>query len=289
MRSFLFAPGNHPRRVEKALSLDADAVILDLEDAVAIAEKPATREAVVAAYREKRTGLLYVRVNTADTEFCHGDLTATVQAGLDGVILPKVESAATLQTIDWLLGNLERERGLTQGAIDLVPIIETARGVRDIDAILTAGTRVKHCAFGAGDFTLDVNMVWSRQESELAYARARVVTASRAAGIEAPLDTVWVYLQDEEGLEASTRMALALGFQGKMCIHPNQVGVVNRVFTPTNADIDFAERVVAAFARAEQEGSAAIQLDGKFIDYPIVYRAQRTLDAMAAIRAKASQ
>jgi citrate lyase subunit beta/citryl-CoA lyase len=132
-------------------------------------------------------------------------------------------------------------------------------------------------------------MRWSRDEGELAYARARVVTASRAAGIEAPLDTVWVDLQDEEGLEASTRLALGLGFQGKMCIHPNQIPLVNRVFTPTNAEIDFAERVVAAFAKAEAEGSAAIQLDGKFIDYPIVYRAQRTLDAMAAIRAKVSK
>jgi citrate lyase subunit beta / citryl-CoA lyase len=286
LRSFLFAPGNHARRVEKALTLDADAVILDLEDAVAIAEKPATRGAVVAAYQQPRTGLLYVRVNAADTEFCHGDFAAIVQAGLDGIILPKVESAATIQTIDWLLTNLERERDLAAGGIDLIPIVETAKGLRDIDAILGAGTRVKHCAFGAGDFTLDVNMIWSRAESELAYARARVVTASRAAGIEAPLDTVWVDLQDEEGLEASTRLAQGFGFQGKMCIHPNQIGVVNRVFTPTNAEIDFAERVVAAFAQAEKEGSAAIQLDGKFIDYPIVYRAQRTLDAMAAIRAR---
>jgi citrate lyase subunit beta / citryl-CoA lyase len=286
LRSFLFAPGNHPRRVEKALTLDADAVILDLEDAVAIAEKPATRGAVVAAYGQKRTGLLHVRVNAADTEFCHGDFTAIVQPGLDGIILPKVESAAVIQTIDWLLANLERERGLPAGGIDLIPIIETAKGLTEIEAILGAGTRVKHCAFGAGDFTLDVNMRWSREEGELAYARARVVTASRAAGIEAPLDTVWVDLQDEAGLEASTRLALGMGFQGKMCIHPNQVGVVNRVFTPTNAEIDFAERVVAAFAQAEKEGSAAIQLDGKFIDYPIVYRAQRTLDAIAAIRAR---
>jgi citrate lyase subunit beta/citryl-CoA lyase len=288
-RSFLFAPGNHPRRVEKALTLDADAVILDLEDAVAIAEKPATRTAVVAAFAQPRTGLLYVRVNAADTEFCHGDFTAIVRPGLDGIILPKVESAATIQTIDWLLGNFERERGLPAGGIDLIPIVETAKGLTNIEAILGAGTRVKHCAFGAGDFTLDVNMSWSRAESELAYARARVVTASRAAGIEAPLDTVWVDLQDEEGLDASTRLALGMGFQGKMCIHPNQIAVVNRVFTPTNAEIDFAERVVAAFAAAEKAGSAAIQLDGKFIDYPIVYRAQRTLDAMAAIRARSTK
>src|SRR5579862_663164 len=178
LRSFLFAPGNHKRRVEKALTLDADAVILDLEDAVAIAEKPATRTAVVAAYGEKRTGLLYVRVNAADTAFCHGDCNAIVQFGLDGIILPKVETAATLQTLDWLIANLERERGLPVGGIDLIPIVETAKGLRDIDAILASGTRVKHCAFGAGDFTLDVNMRWGRDESELAYARARVVTAS---------------------------------------------------------------------------------------------------------------
>ena len=111
----------------------------------------------------------------------------------------------------------------------------------------------------------------------------------RAAGIEPPLDTVWVDLEDQQRFEASARTALGLGFQGKMCIHPNQIPVINRVFTPTNAEIDFAERVVAAFAQAEKEGSAAIQLYGKFIGYPIVYRAQRTLDAIAAIRAKAAK
>jgi citrate lyase subunit beta/citryl-CoA lyase len=283
LRSFLFAPGNHARRVEKALSLDADAVILDLEDAVAIAEKPATRAVVAAAFGRPRQALLYVRVNAIDTEFCHGDLVAIVQPGLDGIILPKVETAAGLATIDWLLAQLERERGLPIGAIDLIPIIETARGVQQIDAILGTGTRIRRVAFGAGDFTLDVNMTWSRSEAELAHARAVIVTASRAAGIEAPLDTVWVDLTDPEGLEASARTALACGFQGKMCIHPGQIAVVNRVFTPSDAEIAFAERVVAAFAKAEADGSAAIQLDGKFIDYPIVYRAQRVVQRMAAI------
>jgi len=286
LRSFLFAPGNHARRVERALSLDADAVILDLEDAVATAEKRATRDAVIAALVRPRRALLYVRVNAVDTEFCYDDLAAIVRPGLDGVILPKVESAAGLATADWLLTQLERERGLTPRAIDLVPIIETARGLNQIDAILATGARVKRVAFGAGDFTLDVNMAWSRGEAELAYARAKIVTASRAAGIGAPFDTVWVDLADEEGLEASARTALGFGFQGKMCIHPNQIAVVNRVFTPGEAEIAFAERVVAAFARAEAEGSAAIQLDGKFIDYPILYRAQRVLEKVAAIRAR---
>lgn len=286
LRSFLFAPGNHARRVEKALSLDADAVILDLEDAVATAEKVATRELVAASLARPRRGLLYVRVNAFDTSFCYGDLVAIARTGLDGIILPKVESAAALGTIDWLITQLERDRGLTAGGIDLIPIVETARGLDGIGAILSAGTRVRRIAFGAGDFTLDVNMIWSRGEAELAHARATIVTASRAAGIEAPLDTVWVDLADKDGLEQSARTALALGFQGKMCIHPDQIAVVNRVFTPTDAEIAFAERVAAAFADAEAKGSAAIQLDGKFIDYPIVYRAQRVLQKIAAIRAR---
>ncbi len=286
LRSFLFAPGNHPRRVEKALTLDADAVILDLEDAVATTEKPATRDAIAAALTRPRRGLLYVRVNAVDTEFCYRDLVAVVRRGLDGIILPKVESAVGLGTIDWLLVQLEREHGLPPGTIDLIPIIETARGLDRVGEIVSAGTRVKRVAFGAGDFTLDVNMQWSRNEAELAHARATIVTASRAAGIEAPLDTVWVDLTDPEGLEGSARTALGLGFQGKMCIHPDQIAIVNRVFTPSDEEIAFAERVAAAFAKAEAEGSAAIQLDGKFIDYPIVYRAQRVLQRIASIRAR---
>jgi len=157
LRSFLFAPGNHPRRVEKAVTLDADAVILDLEDAVATAEKVATRDAITAALRQPRTGLLYVRVNATDTAFCYGDLVAVARRGLDGIILPKVESPATLTTIDWVLQQVERERGLPEGAIDLIPIIETARGLTHLDAILATATRVKRIAFGAGDFTLDVH------------------------------------------------------------------------------------------------------------------------------------
>lgn len=286
LRSLLFAPGNHARRVEKALSLDADAVILDLEDAVAVSEKSATRAVVAAALGRPRRGLLYVRVNAIDTEFCYGDLVAVVQAGLDGVILPKAESAAGIATIDWLMAQLERDRSLPHGTVDLIPIVETARGLRQIDAILSAGHRVRRVAFGAGDFTLDLNMAWTRGETELAHARAMVVTASRAAGIDPPLDTVWADLTDAAGLEASARTALACGFQGKMCIHPDQVTVVNRVFTPSDAEIAAAERVCAAFERAEAEGNAAIQVDGKFIDYPIVYRAQRVLQKVAVIRAR---
>ncbi len=274
-RSFLFAPGNHPRRVEKALSLDADAVILDLEDACPIAEKVATREVVVAACQQPRKGLAYIRVNATTTEWGYGDLVAVVRKGVDGIILPKVDTVDELRAADWVIGNIEKERGLPAGAIDLIPIIETAKGLTNLRAIATAGTRIKRIAFGAGDFTLDVAMSWTRSEAELLPYRSECVLASRAGNLEAPLDTVWAELKDAEGFHASAVHAKNLGFQGKMCIHPDQVPVVNEVFSPSAAEVEWSRKAVAAFAEAEKAGSASIQLEGKFIDYPIVYRAQR--------------
>jgi citrate lyase subunit beta/citryl-CoA lyase len=277
LRSLLFAPGNHARRVEKALTLEADGVILDLEDAVAIAEKAATRALVVDAFGKPRAGKLYVRVNALTTEWCFGDLTAVVQLGLDGIILPKTEDADQLRTADWLITNLERERGLPVGRIDLVPIIETALGISNVVRIAASGTRTRRLAFGAGDFTLDLGMVWSRDERELLPHRAACVVASRAAGIEPPLDTVWADLRDGEGFATSAKRAAALGFGGKMCIHPDQIAVTNAAFTPDEAAVAQARRVVAAFEEAEAKGLASIQLDGQFIDYPIVQRARQVL------------
>jgi citrate lyase subunit beta/citryl-CoA lyase len=276
-RSFLFAPGNHPRRVEKALTLDADATILDLEDACPIAEKVATRSVVVAAYQKPHRGLGYVRVNAMTTEFGYAHVVAVVQRGIDGIILPKVETADEIKAIDWLVLQLERERGLTLGALDIIPIIETGKGVANVAAIASAGTRVKRVSFGAGDFTLDMNIEWSRNEEELLPYRSAVVLASRAAGIEPPLDTVWVDIKDVEGFRASVRTIKRLGFQGKMCIYPDQVPIVNEMLAPTPAEVEWSRRAVQAFKDAEEAGSASIQLDGKFIDYPIVYRAERVL------------
>jgi citrate lyase subunit beta/citryl-CoA lyase len=279
LRSLLFAPGNHARRVEKALTLPADGVILDLEDAVAISEKPATRSAVTEAFGKPRAGKLYVRVNALTTEWCYGDILALVRSGLDGIIVPKVEHGHELRTADWLIGNLERERGLPPGGIDLIPIIETALGVRNLSRICRSGTRARRLAFGAGDFTLDMGMVWTRSETELLPHRAACVMESRAAGMEPPLDTVWADLRDVDGFIASAKLAAALGFQGKMCIHPEQIAHANAAFTPDEAAVAYAKRIVAAFDKAEAEGSASIQLDGQFIDYPIVQRARRVLGA----------
>jgi citrate lyase subunit beta/citryl-CoA lyase len=288
-RSFLFAPGNHPRRVEKALGLDADAAILDLEDACPVAEKVATRLVVVAACQRPRRCLGYVRVNAMSTEWGYGDIVAVVQKGVDGIVLPKLETVDEIRAADWLISNLERERGLKPGAFDVMPIIETGKGLANVRAICAAGTRVKRISFGAGDFTLDMNITWSRAETELLPYRSECVLASRAGGIEPPVDTVWVDLKDPEGFRRSVETIKGLGFQGKLCIYPDQVPVVNEVLSPTAAEVDWSRRVVRAFEAAEKAGSASIQLDGKFIDYPIVYRAERVIAMAERIAARAGR
>jgi len=285
-RTLLFAPGNHPRRVEKALCLKADAVILDLEDAVAIAEKVATRAIVVDALQSERSGLGYVRVNAYDTDFCFGDLLVVVAKGVDGIVLPKVETSAQLRSVDWVVSQLEREKRLPAGGIDIIPIIETGKGVANVHDIASASTRIKRLSFGAGDYTKDMAMRWTRHEGELAHARSEIAVASRAAGLEAPLDTVWIHIKETDGCIKSAELVCDMGYQGKLCIHPDQVDPVNAVFTPSDDDVDFAEKVVKAFEEAEAQGLASIQVDGYFVDYPIVDQAQRTLDLIEKIRAK---
>jgi citrate lyase subunit beta/citryl-CoA lyase len=168
---------------------------------------------------------------------------------------------------------------------DLIPIIETGKGLAAVDAIARAGSRIKCLAFGAGDFTLDMNIEWTQDETELSGFRAQIALASRAAGLEPPIDSVWIDLNDAAGLRRSAETVHRLGYQGKLCIHPDQIAVANEVFTPTEEEVRKAERIVEAFARAETEGSAALQVDGRFIDYPIVYRARKVLARMAEIRA----
>lgn len=288
-RSFLFTPGNHPRRVAKAFTVGADAVILDLEDSVAVSDKAAAREPVAAALSDRsRPGRGYVRVNAMGTPFCFRDLLETIGPGVAGVVLPKVESAADLHAIDWLLANLEQERGLAAGSLDLMPMIETAVGVSRIDRILQARSlkpysgvwRVRRVAFGAGDYSHDLGLAPTHEEPELADARARVVLASRSAGLEAPIDSPWFHFKDRDGFRRAIARSRRGGFQGRLCIHPEQVADANDGYGPSVEEIAEAERIVAAFRAAEATGSAAIQLDGHMVDYPIVYRAERLLKAV---------
>ena len=287
-RSFLFAPGNMARRVEKAFTLDADAVIVDLEDSVAVHEKEQTRAAVADALQQPRRGRGYVRVNAPSTPFCYGDLVATVRKGVDGVVVPKVESAADLHAIDWLIAALERERGVPEGSIDVMPQIETAAGVQRIDRILQARSlrpypgpwRVKRVAFGAADYGHELGLAPTLDEPELADARARIVLASRAAGVESPIDSPWFHFKEAEAFQRALERSRRGGFQGRLCVHPDQIAPVNRAYLPSAEELARAERIVAAFEAAEARGAAAIQVDGQMVDYPVVHRARAVIEAV---------
>src|SRR5437762_4449450 len=287
-RSFLLAPGNVARRVEKALTLEADAVSLDLEDSVAPSDEPATRKRVAEALRQPRRVRGYVRVNAPSTEFCYRDLVETIHERVDGVVLPKAESAADLHAIDWLMAALERERGIAEGSIDLMPQIETAAGVQRVDRVLQARNlrpyratwRVQRVAFGAADYSYELGLSPTLDEPELAEARARIVLSSRAAGLENPIDSPWFHFKETEAFARALERSRRGGFQGRLCVHPDQIGPVNSAYLPSAEELARAERIVAAFRQAEARGEAAIQVDGQMIDYPIVYRAQALLDAM---------
>jgi len=283
LRSWLFAPGNHPGRVDKALGLDVDVVVMDLEDACRQEEKIEARQAVVTALARPRRARAYVRINALSTEFAYGDLRAVVGPRLDGVMLPKIEGGDGVKIADWLIGQLEREQGMTPGSVDLIPLVETAVGMANLDAIARAASRVRRLAFGAGDLTLDLSMRWSPCEEELMPFRTSMLLVSRAAGLEPPVDTVWMDVGDREGMARSATRARAHGFQGKLCIHPSQATIVDAAFESTEAEIAGARRVIAAF---EAAGSACVLLDGQLVEYPVVEGARRVLAAAQARNAQ---
>lgn len=291
LRSLLFAPANHARHAMKALGGAADGAILDLEDAVAVSEKPAARATIrdLLAQRAGPYPRIFVRVNGLTTPFTYDDLRAVVWPGLDGIVLPKTESAEQLIIADWFITQLERERGLVPGTVEIMPIIETAAGLTQIDAIAAYGqtrafgtphqsSRLRRLNFGAGDFSLDMRMVWSSGNPGLVWARVRVVVASRAANLEAPIDTVYADLADDAGLEREAAQARELGFGGKACIHPHQVDIVQTVFTPSAAEVAQAQQIVTTFAEAEAQGLASIRVGALFVDYPVAARAKLVLD-----------
>ncbi len=277
LRSWMFVPGNHLRRLEKAKELQADVIIYDLEDAVPLQEKAKAREMVKEALCNNREKVQFVRVNDPSTDFFLDDLSAVAGPDLAGILLPKAASKEQILLTDGLLTQQEKKLGLQYGTLEMVPIIESALGLLHAYEIASANGRVKRLAFGSVDYTLDIGAQLTKEGTELLFARSQLVVVSRAAGIESPIDAVYIHLNDHEGLAEDAKLARQLGFYGKLVIHPDQIQVVNGVFSPTKEEIEDAKRIVEAFDQALASGLAAIQIDGRMIDYPVAERAKRIL------------
>jgi citrate lyase subunit beta/citryl-CoA lyase len=278
-RSWLFVPGNQPRRIEKLKHLFPDVIIYDLEDAVAVSEKVKARPIVTEALKQYKDRTQFVRINDRTTPFYAGDLEAVIGANVTGVILSKTESPDDVRETCEILDKLERDRCIEVGSTQIIPLIESASGVFHAYQIAAASKdRVKRLAFGSVDYARDINAQLTKEATELLYARSQLVVHSRAAGIEAPIDAVFIDIHDTEGFIQEARFAKQLGFQGKLIVHPDQIDPVHDIFSPTLQEIEEAKAILEAFDEAVLRGNAAIQLNGKMIDYPVAARAKKIID-----------
>ena len=283
-RSLLFLPSNNPNMLQNGGQLDADGLIFDLEDAVSPDEKDAARELLKNALASLKFGrcTLTVRINGLDTPYWEEDLEAILPLRPDSIMPPKVSGAPYIQKLDEKLTALERAYGIPEGHTKLIALLETAVGVENAYAIATASPRVEALFLGAEDLTADLRCQRTKEGAEIAYARGRVVMAARAAGVEA-YDTPFTDVRDIEGLEQDAAYAKSLGFSGKACISPAHVAGVNRAFSPSAQEIQYAKDVFGAIEEAKRQGKGAISLRGKMIDAPIVQRARLVLEAAQEI------
>ena len=284
MRSPLFVPGNRANMLEKALGLAPDAYVPDMEDSVPPDEKVNAR-VVVASFLERlaSTGIPVIpRVNSLDTGLLEDDLAAVVGPYMYGVSVGKIGSADDIASISSVLSSLERKGGLEEGRVRLVPWIETAIGVINAYQICASSPRIVAVGFGAEDFTNDMAIPRSEDGSEVDYPRRVVCVAARAAGVLA-LDTPFFGFRDPESLRESVLAARRYGFSGQFAIHPSQIEIINKGFSPSQEETEHARRVVAAFEEAEREGKGATSLDGQVIDVPVVRRARGLLEVAEAM------
>jgi len=258
MRTLLFVPADRPDRFEKALASGADAVIVDLEDAVAPDAKASAREELARWLHPERQVL--VRINAPGTDWFDADLSILKLPGVRGVVLPKAEHVR----------DVRRVAACTSGLV--LPLVETALGMRSAYRIASI-KGVARLLFGTIDFQLDTGI--EGDDTELLFFRSKLVWISRLAGLPSPVDGVSLSVDSGEQLRTDTRRARALGFGGKMCIHPRQVAVVNAAFAPSAQAVEWARRVVAAAAHA---GGGAVKLDGQMIDRPVLLRAHGVLE-----------
>lgn len=282
LRSLLFCPATAPRPLAKLPFTGADAVAIDLEDAITKDRKRDARAATQAALEHFAQTRTYVRLNHPDTGLTEGDIHAVVHPHLDGIVLPKVESPETVRAAAAWLTAAERANGLRAGSTAMLVLIESALGVHRASEILAASDRIETGIFGFVDFMLDLGIDvidTSPDTEELLLARSMLVLAARVAGRRAPLDGPFIDISDGERFMRQCIQARRLGFAGKMLIHPSQVELTHRGFAPTVQEAEQARRIVEQFTEAETNGVAAIVVDGRLVDYPVMLRAQRIIDA----------
>jgi len=279
-RSMLFLPGNTPNIIQNGGILGADAVILDLEDAVAPAEKDSARILVRSVIRSMGFDSceVIVRINAIDTPYWQKDLDTIIPVHPSLIMPPKTASAQDVLTVDAYITQLEEKLGMEKGSVGLIPLIETALGIENAFQIASACPRVKAIFLGGEDLTADLHCKRTKQGEEIAYARSRMVCAARAAGVEV-YDTPFTDVHDDEGIYADAKKAKSLGFTGKSAISPRHVKAINEVFSPSLQDIEYAYEVMEAIRIGKEQGKGAVSLRGKMIDAPIVARARQTIEA----------
>lgn len=288
LRALLFAPGSDERKLAKVGTFGADGIVIDLEDAVADDRKVAARaptRAAIPTYGQDTA--VMVRVNGITTGVLEDDVAAVVTEGLDAILLPKVEDAETLTRADAAVAVAEQAAGLETGTIRLLASIETPLGITRCESILAgAPARVHTSLFGPGDFSTALGVDLTPDATEILYARSRIVVATRAAGLAAPIDGPWLWLDDVEGLQTDSALSRQLGFQGRTTVYPPQAEPVLRAYSElSDEDAARARRIVEAFERAEARGVAALRVDGRFVDYPIYRLARQQIARYEAWRA----
>lgn len=277
-RSLLFVPASSEKMMAKACDGTADGIILDLEDSVSLAEKEGARARAKEAVKQVRDKgkEAIVRVNAVTSLFGIRDIVELSATQPDALIIPKADKKSLI-TADTLLAAAEVELGLAENTIKLIPLIETVGGVVDINAILRSVRRLSGVLLGAEDLTKELGIERTAEGREIQHARNRVVLAGCACGIDI-IDTPFTAIKDLAGLEAETKAVKALGFSGKACIHPSQVEIVNAVFTPGEAIVEYSKKLLEAFALSVREGKGACTFDGKMVDAPIADKARRIVE-----------
>jgi len=282
-RSWMFVPGHRQKMIDKALGLaQVDALMLDIEDGVPQQEKQNARQQIGASLvKEREPGAAparFVRVSAISYEHITADLAHIVQPGLDGLVLPKVETPQQIQLVDAILRDRERQMGIAPGKIALLIAIESPRGLLNAYGIATASPRVTGLLFGAEDLGKELGLPFRREAeaSELLFQRSTLVVAAAAANIQA-VDGVWPDLSDAEGLKRYALQSRRLGFNGMSLIHPGQIETINQVFGPTADEVAYCQKVIEAFDAAIARGDGSIAFGGQLIDLPIVERAKRTV------------